>query len=255
VRVVTDVMAIQLYRILPLRNIEVSEWLPFLNCRSAIFALCVSQIRSGIGMSISSAFAQRLILLSTFVVCGCSSTEEPVAVPSFDANSIWSQALASLDKDGDKLLSEEEIEASPSLTAAMPTTDKDGDKQISDTELKQRVEEYRDDYLALMPFACLVVQDGYPVVDATVRLVPASFMSDSIKPAIGKTDSEGFTVLAINGMEIPGVQVGMYRVEISKRDDGEEAIAAQFNSETKLGQEVASDVEGIERDVVFELNE
>ena len=47
----------------------------------------------------------------------------------------------------------------------------------------------------------------------------------------------------------------MYRVEISKRDDGEEAIAAQFNSETKLGQEVASDVEGIERDVVFELNE
>ncbi|MFT7643269.1 MAG: hypothetical protein ACI9G1_005034 [Pirellulaceae bacterium] len=195
-----------------------------------------------------------LVFSAAVIFSGCSQLEEPVAVPSFNANSVCEQAMKALDKDGDVFLSAEEVAACPALSAALATTDKDADKQISDVELKQRIREYRDDHLALMPFACQIMQEGKPVADARVKLVPASFMADTIKVAAATTGSDGLAVLAVAGMEFPGVQVGMYRVEISKLDDsGKETISTEFNTETKLGQEVASDVDGIERDIVFEL--
>ena len=44
-----------------------------------------------------------------------------------------------------------------------------------------------------------------------------------------------------NGRRIPGVQLGIYRVKVSKQEAGAETIAAQFNAETEIGYEVSAE--------------
>jgi hypothetical protein len=52
----------------------------------------------------------------------------------------------------------------------------------------------------------------------------------------------------------PGIQVGLYRVKISKMVGGKETIPRKYNDQTTLGQEAALDVPEIaNRRVIYSL--
>jgi hypothetical protein len=81
--------------------------------------------------------------------------------------------------------------------------------------------------------------DGKPLQGATVTYVPEKFMGSSIKPASGVSDERGTVPLIVEGEKLPGVQPGLYRVQISKKDaSGQETIPARYNQDTILGAEV-----------------
>jgi len=51
-----------------------------------------------------------------------------------------------------------------------------------------------------------------------------------------------------------GVGLGLYRVRISKKVDGQETIPARYNTETELGVEVAQDNGNLTGDCFFKLS-
>jgi hypothetical protein len=89
--------------------------------------------------------------------------------------------------------------------------------------------------------------DGRPLTDAKVLFEPESFLGDQVQAAEGETAAAGTTSVSIPKANRPtpdtppGLQLGFYRVRISKEVGGKETIPARYNSETTLGQEVAPD--------------
>src|SRR5690606_16850848 len=92
-------------------------------------------------------------------------------------------------------------------------------------------------------------QNGRPLSDATVTLVPEAFLGDSVKPAQGVTDSTGTAHLRISDdPDEAGVHLGYFRVEVSKKGpDGKELIPERFNAHTEVGAEVTPDDAGSDR--------
>jgi len=69
----------------------------------------------------------------------------------------------------------------------------------------------------------------------------------------GVTDAHGFAFPEGQNAKYPGIYLGLYRVEISKKEDGRETIPAKFNSETTLAIEAAPDAPSSQRLFVFDL--
>ena len=99
-----------------------------------------------------------------------------------------------------------------------------------------------------------------PLGGAQVTFEPESFLGDEIKPAIGTTNSVGDAAPSIrpedrSDPKLPGgVHLGLYKVRISKADNGKETIPSKYNTETILGQEVAYDDPGVKsRNIQFAL--
>jgi hypothetical protein len=79
-----------------------------------------------------------------------------------------------------------------------------------------------------------------PLAGATVRLIPDEILTN-LKAAEGITDPRGYIDFRIPGSDSPGVQPGIYRVEVSLKDaSGKEHIPAKYNSQTELGLEVGA---------------
>jgi hypothetical protein len=174
--------------------------------------------------------------------------------PAFNPGRAAQLATEQFDANHDGALDAQELEKSPGLKAAARLIDRDGNGALSEQEIKSRIEYYRRDDLALMPFACQVTVDGQPLSGAQVRLVPEPFLSEVVKPASGTTDANGYASLSLEGQKYSGVQLGIYRVEISKQDSaGADEVPAKYNAQTTLGQEIASDVPDLERGVKLAL--
>jgi hypothetical protein len=90
----------------------------------------------------------------------------------------------------------------------------------------------------LMPVMASVSLDGRPLSDAEITLEPEGFLGESVQTAHGKTDSDGFTSLSSSNSRGHGVQLGWYRVIVSKKNGERETIPERFNSKTELGLEV-----------------
>ncbi len=73
---------------------------------------------------------------------------------------------------------------------------------------------------------------------ATVTLVPEKFMGETVKTATGTTDSTGLGHLSMSEQE-PGTNVGYFRIEVSKKQGGQEIVPAKYNSQTQLGGFIA----------------
>jgi hypothetical protein len=185
------------------------------------------------------------VLLATFA--GCSHQPARVEPPSFNASSAAQQALEKYDKNGDGVISGDELAKSPALKSALSRLDANGDKGVSADEIVERINKWQASRIGLMPFSCTIVLDGRPVEGATVTMEPESFLGDEVKPATAVTDAAGSGRLSIPKDQIAdptmsGIQLGFYRVKISKIVGGKEFIPRKFNEETTLGQEAALDV-------------
>lgn len=200
-------------------------------------------------LSCSNLMALLPLLL---VFASCSFGPSRVKQPGIDPSSAGSAAIQAYDKNGDGTISGDELERAPALKAALPRLDTNGDKGVSSDEIAERVNTWKAMRTGMTSFAFGVTLDGAPVTDAQVTFEPDPILGDDIKPAVSTTNQSGRGRASIPpepgtklSDQIPGMQIGLYRVKISKIVNGKETIPAKYNTDTVLGQEVADDVSEI----------
>jgi len=213
--------------------------------------------RSSLGHGWTFVAAAALLALASG---SCSSAPSRVHPPGINASSASSEAIELYDTNGDGSVGGEELEKAPGLKAALASMDKNSDKGIDAAEIAKRIETWQATRIGLMTFGFTLSLDGSPLEGATVTFEPESFLGDDIKAAVATTDMFGTGSPTIpkdqrpDPTAPPGVQVGVYRVKISKLQGGKETIPAIYNTETILGQEVAMDVGEIaNRRVVYAM--
>jgi hypothetical protein len=204
----------------------------------------------------------RAVGFGTLVVClgvwagwGCSRTPPRVRPPAIDASAAGRLAIQQYDTDGDGLIKGPELDKAPALKAAIKNLDTNGDGGVSADEIAARVTAWQETEVGTMSLSCKVTYRGQPLQGATVKFIPEKFLGDQIQTATGETNEFGVAVLsvpldpAIRG-GAPGVQSGLYRVEITKEAMN---IPARYTAETILGQEVADDCPEVRRGINFPL--
>jgi hypothetical protein len=177
---------------------------------------------------------------------GCSGKPARVHVPDYDITTISQKAIELNDKDGDGVLSAEEVKAVKSLESGMSRLDADKDGKLTVDEVAQRIQRYVDYKVALTAVDCTLIRNGRPLAGANVTYEPESFMGDSVPPGSGKTGTEGMTTVSIATNLLPspnhsGVKPGYYRVrvtladgtEVTKLDAGVEC-AGDFQSSHRI---------------------
>ena len=184
-----------------------------------------------------------------FWLAGCDRKPERAEVPSLDPAAIAAGAMSAYDTNGDGNIAGDELEKAASVIdhpdLPVKLIDKNGDNQISKEEIQNRVQQWIDSKVGILSFHCVVKMDGKPLEGATVKYVPEPFMGGVVEEATGVTDAAGAAVIAIAQDKLPanlkginGIRSGFYKVEITHPTT---TIPAKYNTETILGQEVASD--------------
>ena len=189
------------------------------------------------GLSLPSSF---LLLLATAAGCGPS---RPARIP---APPLDPAAVAAAASSGD-------LNKLPAIAAGRVVLDTDKDKKVSQGELLKWLEEVRDSKVAITSIAVQVSHKGKPLSGAEIRLVPEACMAGGIKEASGKTDQSGMSMVTIPGSEYPGVNCGLYRVEITGNGNDGRPLAAKYNAQSTLGVAVGGMLpeNGM---AIFELN-
>jgi hypothetical protein len=163
------------------------------------------------------------ILVTATVGCGPGRPARIVA-PALDPAAVADAAAAG---DG--------LDTLPALAESRGTLDTDGDARVSRDELAAWLEQVRDSKVAITSVAVQVTHKGRPLAAAQVKLVPEACMGGGIKEAGGTTDESGVALVTIPGSEYPGVNCGLYRVEISGTGNDGKALPAQYNTASTLG--------------------
>jgi hypothetical protein len=184
-----------------------------------------------------AAFAAALGL-----TCGCGPSS-PSRVYGDKPDQQAGQRAIELYGGGKPDLDAKALEKAPGLRAAMHQVDLNKDGKLSADEISARIESWSVSKVGRRGISYVVMHNGKPVVDAVVKFVPEKFLGDGMKTYEGTTDNFGTAHLCLAGTSERGVSPGFYRIEITKSG---ESIPARYNTETQLGQEVASDAAGIE---------
>jgi hypothetical protein len=185
----------------------------------------------------------------SLALVGCSGgTPARVYVPDYDVATISQQAIELNDKDGNGVLSEDEVKLAKSLQSGMSRLDGDKDGKLTVEEVAQRIQRYVDFKAGLVPVDVTVTRNGRPLAGATVTYEPEKFMGDSIPPASGVTGAEGLTTISAAAEFLPsprysGAKPGFYRVRV-KLADGTEV------TELDAGVECAGDFQSSHRIIV-----
>jgi len=176
-----------------------------------------------------------LFALVIFVV-GCNTVPPPVKPPEWKPQEQAKKGIELYDKDGDGKINSAEM--SPGLKAALANIDTDGDKAISEQELADKIQAYADTELGLLGVQGTVTFGGQTMPGAQVTFDPEPFLADVIKPATGTVGQDGYYIMKTEGQDIEAVQPGIYFVRISKANGGNERVPARYNEQTELGVEV-----------------
>jgi hypothetical protein len=188
-----------------------------------------------------------LSLASLLAALGCSSGPSAVVPPDIDAGDAASQAMELYDKDGDGSIAGSELDAVPVFKSSMKNLDTSGDGGVQEEEIAARIESWQASGVGIIALAWSVTLDGRPVEGAKIIFEPEPFLGEEIKAGEGETSPLGMSTVSIPKANRPaadsppGLQLGFYKIRISKQAGGKETIPARYNSETTLGQEVAPD--------------
>ncbi len=187
-----------------------------------------------------------------FVSLGCSGRPSRVNPPSIDSAAAGPAAMEQYDTNKDGKVAGAELQAAPSLMAAIQNLDKDGDRAVSAEEVTNRVLAWQESKTGLTPVTCTVTFRGQPLAGAKVVFEPEQFLGDNIKACEGTTNQRGMASLSIPNSErkLPGGAPGLYLIRITSTNA---QIPAQYNTQTKLGAEVANDSATAERGVTLNL--
>lgn len=200
------------------------------------------------------------ISLTTLSFAACSRGPARVGQPSISPSGAGSAALAEYDKNGDGVISGDELNAAPALKAALPRLDTNNDGGVSADEIAERVNAWIKMQSGMTSVRMHFTLDGQPLGGATVTLEPEPFLGDQVKTAIGTTSQFGDVSPSIKPEDRPdptlpgGAHFGLYKVRVSKLVNGKETIPARYNTQTTLGQEVSYDDPGMKsNNIVFAL--
>ena len=185
--------------------------------------------------------------LVAVLLSSCAGGPDAVRPPSINAHAAADQALEMYDTNHDGFLAGDELNRVPGLKSAMATLDTDHDEKVSAGEIEERIRTWQGSQIGVARVLCSVTMDGHPLAEATVTFEPESFLGDEIQAGSGVTDALGVAYPRIPKEKRPvpdmppGLQLGFYRVRVSKTVNGQETIPAIYNTETTLGQQIAPD--------------
>lgn len=198
--------------------------------------------------------------LCLIAVAGCSSSPPRVNQPYIDAAGAGAAAMELYDANGDGKVAGDELAKAPGLQALVATADADKDGGISAEEVTARIDKWKEQKTGVTIFSFLVTLNGKPLEGASVTFEPESFLGEEIKTAVGETGFGGNGGASIpkdqrpSPTSPPGMQLGLYRVKVSKMVNGQESIPPRYNQQSVLAQEVAGDVpEILSGKVVYSL--
>jgi hypothetical protein len=184
---------------------------------------------------------------AALLLAGCSGGPGRVAMPSISASGAASEALELYDKDGDGFIADAELDAVPGIKAAMKTIDANSDGKVTEEEIAARIEKWQEFNAGVMAISCSFTLDGKPLAGAQVTFEPESFLGDELIAATGETSPSG-TVAPIIPKDKrptpdtpPGMQMGLYRIRVTRNGGEGESLPARFNTETILGQQISPD--------------
>lgn len=208
--------------------------------------------------SVRHSGAVRVCLL--LLAGGCSGGASRVEMPAIDADDAAAAAMTTYDKDGDGSIAGAELEASPALKAAMETLDVNKDGAVQKEEIVKRIESWQANLAGITTASCTVTLDGQPLTGAKIVFEPESFLGSELKAAYGETSPLGKTMPAVRKEDRPtpdtpaGIQYGLFRVRISKKNGETESLPARYNTATELGQQISGDDPAmIRQDLRFDL--
>jgi hypothetical protein len=177
------------------------------------------------------AWAFALVLISG-AVCGCSAKSES---PRIDPKAAAEKAMALYDSNHDGFLDAKELDSCPGLKSVLAVFDKNQDGKLSLAEIEEGLTAMQEGQISLVSVPCKITINGQPLEGANVALEPESFLGTDLKPAQGPSNVKGHVALQIEGAKHPGCYVGLYRVRISKIEDGRETIPSRYDTVTELG--------------------
>ena len=173
------------------------------------------------------------------LAAGCGpSRPARVVPPALDPEAVTAAVMAKADANGSGSIEKPEFAAVPALAAAVQELDGDRDGAVSAAELRAWLEQVKLSQIAITSFAGEVRHLKKPLASATVRLVPESFMGTGVQPAEGVTDASGRFSATIPQAKYPGVNCGLYRVEITGQGNDGKPLPARFNAQSTLGAAV-----------------
>ena len=176
-------------------------------------------------------------LMLAALAVGCSRGPSRVAAPDWDPSDLAERILTELDKNADSQISQEELQAAPGLAAGARLIDADKNSQLSREEIETRLTEYAERRIGARTHSFQISYKGRPVPDADVVFMPEPILEGLIEPARGKTDSEGLVAPETDGLGVPAMRVGYYRVQVTSPKI---KIPAKYQNEnTPLGTEVS----------------
>jgi len=151
------------------------------------------------------------------------------------------------DANSDGYLDGGELDKVPSLKASLETLDTDKDGKVSADEIEARIEAWQATRIGIAGVLFILKLDGKPLTGAKLELEPEAFLEGAIQAGDGVSDFTGSVYPRIPKEKRPtpdtpgGMQLGFYRVRVSKMVNGKETIPAIYNSATTLGQQIAPD--------------
>lgn len=193
------------------------------------------------------------------LLVGCSGGPNSVQLPSFDPGDAGDRAMAKYDTDGDGFVAGEELENAPGLSAALKNLDTNTDGKVSAEEVAERIRTWQASQIGLMSFSCDVLLDGRPLESGTVTYDPEEFLGGAVQQAVGEiATGTAYPLIPKEKRPTPdtppGIQAGIYKVRISRIENGKETIPAKYNTETTLGHEVSrDDPDIVNKRVIFKL--
>jgi EF hand domain-containing protein len=186
------------------------------------------------------------------LVAGCSRGPSRIEAPKIDASAAGSAAIDAYDTNHDGVISGAELVKCPALKFALSRYDTNGDGKVTAANIAARIQVWQETHTARTQLTVVLKFNGSPLAGATVTLEPEKFLGPNVLPATGVTNAAGGANPVISQDE-SGVNLGLYKVRVSKMVNGKELIPARYNAETELGLEVAQDAHELDSGVEFKL--
>lgn len=175
-------------------------------------------------------------LLAVLATIGCGPAKpRRIYPPALSPADVTAAVMRIADADRDGKLSRDELAAVPGLVPALAALDADASGDLAAAEISGWLEGVKASRVALTSLSATVSQKGKPLAGVTVKLVPEPFMGGEMKAAEGVTGDDGGAMLAIPDSQYPGVNCGIYRVEIVGPGADGRPLPARFNTDTTLG--------------------
>jgi EF hand domain-containing protein len=179
------------------------------------------------------------LLLMVVSLLSCSRTTVP-AKRLIDCDAAAAHAMELFDDNSDGALDDNELKKSPGLAEGKPRVDSNGDGKISAEELAARFKYWNESSVRLVCTDLEITFNRRLVSDANITFEPEPFLADWLEEVQASTNQMGQCTPYIS-RELPGINMGYYRVKVSKIFKGKERIPANFNEQTELGVEFCDD--------------